>query len=124
MAHKILLSSLVFAGAALTFIGTVAANPASPPTQVTPATPTGQPQSPQTTTVVVTAAPTGDTPEVKGQRDLTRMICRTRPVLGSRLNKTRECHTAAEWEQMRRQASNGANGAVRSADRAIVGSGN
>jgi hypothetical protein len=36
-------------------------------------------------------------------KDANKMICRTVQELGSRLNKTRACHTKAEWEELRRQ---------------------
>ncbi len=32
-----------------------------------------------------------------------KIICRTEPANGSRLAKTRACHTAAEWAELRRQ---------------------
>jgi hypothetical protein len=32
-----------------------------------------------------------------------KQICRTFPNTGSRLSRTRECHTAAEWIEIRRQ---------------------
>ena len=37
-------------------------------------------------------------------KDANKMICRTIAEIGSRLNKTRACHTKAEWEDLRRQA--------------------
>ena len=37
-------------------------------------------------------------------KDANKMICRTISEIGSRLNKTRACHTKAEWEDLRRQA--------------------
>ncbi len=37
---------------------------------------------------------------VKGEK----MICRTDMESGSRLKKSRACHTAAEWAELRRQA--------------------
>ena len=36
-------------------------------------------------------------------RDPNRKICRTLSETGSRLNKTRACHTQAEWDELRRQ---------------------
>jgi hypothetical protein len=35
--------------------------------------------------------------------DPNRKICRTIAETGSRLNRSRACHTAAEWEDLRRQ---------------------
>ena len=35
--------------------------------------------------------------------DPDRSICKSKPVVGSRLKRIRECHTAAEWAEMRRQ---------------------
>jgi hypothetical protein len=35
--------------------------------------------------------------------DPNKVICRTVTETGSRLNRTRACHTAAEWEELRRQ---------------------
>ena len=32
-----------------------------------------------------------------------KIICRTEPANGSRLAKTRACHTSAEWAELRRQ---------------------
>jgi hypothetical protein len=32
-----------------------------------------------------------------------REICRSRPVVGSRLKRIRECHSAAEWEDLELQ---------------------
>jgi hypothetical protein len=37
--------------------------------------------------------------------DPNKMICRTIGETGSRLNRSRACHTAAEWEDLRRQAT-------------------
>jgi hypothetical protein len=37
--------------------------------------------------------------------DPNKVICRTIAEIGSRLNRSRACHTAAEWEDLRRQAS-------------------
>ena len=35
-------------------------------------------------------------------RDPNRMVCRTEPVVGSRLAKARRCMTAGEWAEMKR----------------------
>ena len=53
-----------------------------------------------------TAAAPQDTPaapEHRGRRDPNRVICRSEPILGSRINMQRQCFTAAEWETMRQQ---------------------
>ena len=36
-------------------------------------------------------------------RDPNKKVCRTISETGSRLNKTRACHTQAEWDELRRQ---------------------
>lgn len=36
-------------------------------------------------------------------RDPNKRVCRTITETGSRLNKTRACHTQSEWEELRRQ---------------------
>lgn len=36
-------------------------------------------------------------------RDPEKKICRTISETGSRVNRTRACHTQAEWEELRRQ---------------------
>ena len=35
--------------------------------------------------------------------DPERMICRSHSVIGSRVQKVRECHTAQEWEELKLQ---------------------
>lgn len=40
--------------------------------------------------------------ETKG--DANRQICRTTADTGTRLGRTRECHTAQEWDEIRRRA--------------------
>ncbi len=50
--------------------------------------------------------------------DPDRQICKSKPVIGSRLQRLRECHTAQQWLEMkqqeqwglRRQQINGASG--------------
>ena len=37
------------------------------------------------------------------QADPNRMICKSKPVVGSRLKRVRECHTAQEWEDLKLQ---------------------
>ena len=41
--------------------------------------------------------------------DPNREICKSRPVVGSRLQRIRECHTAAEWQDMELQEQLGMN---------------
>jgi hypothetical protein len=56
-------------------------------------------------------------PEPRSE-DPNRQICKSKPVVGSRLKRIRECHTAAEWDDMKlaeqvglvRQQINGADG--------------
>jgi hypothetical protein len=38
-----------------------------------------------------------------GADDPLREICKSRPQVGSRLKRIRECHTAAEWEDVELQ---------------------
>lgn len=38
-----------------------------------------------------------------GVKDPNRVICRTSDVLGSRLQRKRECHTAAQWKEVEMQ---------------------
>jgi hypothetical protein len=50
--------------------------------------------------------------------DPNRQICKSKPTVGSRLKRIRECHTAAEWDDLKlaeqiglgRQQFNGADG--------------
>ena len=50
--------------------------------------------------------------------DPNREICKSKPVIGSRLQRIRECHSAQQWQEMkeqeqwglRRQQFNGAPG--------------
>jgi len=37
------------------------------------------------------------------RRDPNKVVCRTITETGSRLNRTRACHTQAEWDELRRQ---------------------
>ena len=37
-----------------------------------------------------------------GKNDPNRQICRTTADTGTRLGRTRECHTVQEWEEIRR----------------------
>ncbi|HEX2764007.1 MAG TPA: hypothetical protein VHM92_09250 [Allosphingosinicella sp.] len=36
-------------------------------------------------------------------QDPNREVCKSRPVIGSRLQRVRECHTAQQWEEMKAQ---------------------
>ena len=64
------------------------------------------------------SAPAGAAPRDKKPYDPNREICKSKPVLGSRLQRIRECHTAQQWLEMkqqeqwglRRQQFNGAPG--------------
>lgn len=48
------------------------------------------------------AAPGAAAPR-KAADDPDRQICKTKPVVGSRLKRVRECATAAQWEEMKLQ---------------------
>ena len=37
------------------------------------------------------------------KQDPNKVVCKTIAETGSRLNKTRACHTVAEWAELRRQ---------------------
>lgn len=43
-------------------------------------------------------------PPASGKDDANKQICRTVQEIGSRLSKTRACHTKAEWAELRRQS--------------------
>ena len=43
------------------------------------------------------------TEKVHKQADSNREICKSRPVVGSRLKRIRECATAQQWEEMKLQ---------------------
>lgn len=45
------------------------------------------------------SAPGGDS----SKSDPNKQICRTMGEIGSRLNRSRACHTAQEWTELRRQ---------------------
>ena len=47
-----------------------------------------------------TAANAAESPK---HRDPNKKICRTLSETGSRLNRSRACHTQAEWDELRRQ---------------------
>lgn len=52
--------------------------------------------------LTATAAIAGS-PPASGKDDANKLICRTVQEIGSRLSKTRACHTKAEWAELRRQ---------------------
>ena len=64
------------------------------------------------------AAPGAAAEKTKKAPDPDREICKSKPVIGSRLQRMRECHTAQQWLEMkqqeqwglRRQQINGASG--------------
>ena len=64
------------------------------------------------------AAPAGAAERPKKEFDPNREVCRSKPAIGSRLQRIRECHTAQQWLEMkqqeqwglRRQQFNGAPG--------------
>ena len=39
-----------------------------------------------------------------GGQDPNKVVCKTEGPTGSRIGKTRACHTVAEWAELRRQA--------------------
>lgn len=49
------------------------------------------------------AAPGAAAPRKGAGFDPEREICRSRPVVGSRLKRVRECHTSQEWEDLKMQ---------------------
>ena len=49
--------------------------------------------------VLVAGTAAGAAPEYK---DPNRQICKSKPAIGSRLQRVRECHSAAEWEDLKR----------------------
>jgi hypothetical protein len=55
------------------------------------------------------AATAGAAPPKKGEAgyDPNRQICKSRPVIGSRVARVRECHSAAEWEDLKLQVQVG-----------------
>ena len=56
-------------------------------------------------TAVLLASSALAAPARKGEAgwDPNREICKSRPVVGSRLKRVRECHTAQQWEDMELQ---------------------
>ena len=58
----------------------------------------------QTTGAAATSSQTqgtATTPQTTAALDPNERICETRADIGSRLARTRECHTRAEWDRMR-----------------------
>jgi hypothetical protein len=70
--------------------------------------------------MLASSAPGGASVWKRGEpgADPDRKICKSKPVVGSRLKRVRECHTAAEWEDLKlaeqiglgRQQFNGVDG--------------
>ena len=68
--------------------------------------------------VLLSAAPVTAADKDKKDWDPNREVCKSKPVLGSRLKRIRECHSAQQWLEMkqqeewglRRQQFNGAPG--------------
>lgn len=58
---------------------------------------------------LLAAAAPGLAAPKKGQAgyDPDRLICKSKAVVGSRVQRIRECHTALEWEELKFQESNG-----------------
>lgn len=64
------------------------------------------------------SAPAAAAEKRKKPYDPNREVCRSKPAIGSRLQRIRECHTAQQWAEMkqqeqwglRRQQFNGAPG--------------
>ena len=49
------------------------------------------------------AAPASGSAAAEGKADTGRQICKSKPVVGSRLKRIRECATAEQWEEMKLQ---------------------
>lgn len=68
--------------------------------------------------LIASAAPGAAAPSNGKSDDPNREICKSKPVVGSRLKRIRECHTAQQWEELKlmermglmRQQINGAPG--------------
>jgi hypothetical protein len=54
--------------------------------------------------IIGSAATAAETSNKSGKSDPNRVICRTISDTGDKLKKMRACHTAAEWQELRRQA--------------------
>ena len=59
--------------------------------------------------LLIAAATPGMAAPKKGESgyDPERQICKSRPVIGSRVARVRECATAAQWEDMKLQERTG-----------------
>jgi hypothetical protein len=54
--------------------------------------------------LLAAAAPASASTATSGKKaDTDRMICKSKPVVGSRLKRIRECATAEQWEEMKLQ---------------------
>jgi hypothetical protein len=51
-----------------------------------------------------TAAKASESSNKSGKADPNKVICRTISDTGDKLKHMRACHTAAEWQELRRQA--------------------
>ena len=68
--------------------------------------------------LTIAAGPGAAAPGESKAYDPNRQICKTKPVVGSRLKRIRECATAQQWEDMKlqertglmRRQTNGASG--------------
>jgi hypothetical protein len=59
---------------------------------------------PATANAAITTPADAPPPEQRRDgRDPNRVICRSEPILGSRIATQRQCFTAAEWETIRQQ---------------------
>jgi hypothetical protein len=56
-----------------------------------------------TLALVGTSALASESSNTSGKADPNKVICRTINDTGDKLRKTRACHTAAEWRELRRQ---------------------
>lgn len=54
--------------------------------------------------LVATTAVMAEPSSGGAKSEANKQICRTLPNTGSRLSRSRECHTAQEWTEIRRQA--------------------
>lgn len=54
--------------------------------------------------LIGTAAAASGSSNKSGKDDPNKVICRTINDTGDKLRKTRACHTAAEWRELRRQS--------------------
>jgi hypothetical protein len=59
-------------------------------------------------TTAVMAEPSNVT-DANAKSDANRQICRSTADTGTRLGRTRECHTAQQWEEIHRHRGNDAD---------------